>query len=213
MILWYLARAAGIAAFASLSLATGLGALTARRTAGDPGVDLARAVERRVVWQYAHRAAALVGVALIGLHIGTLLADPYADVGRLGLLPFGSGYRPLAVTFGVLAAYLLVAVVVTGLLRGRMARSATGARRWRYFHVTAYLAWAASAGHFMLAGSDAGTWWALVVLLAGSAVVAGGVTARLVGLGHGGPRRPVDGFNAHSPLVRAQNRNLAGASR
>jgi methionine sulfoxide reductase heme-binding subunit len=213
MILWYLARAAGVAAFASLSLATGLGALTARRTADEPGADRARAVERRVVWQYAHRAAALVGVALIGLHIGTLLADSYADVGRFGLLPFGSGYRPLAVTFGVLAAYLLVAVVVTGLLRGRMARSAAGARRWRYFHVTAYLAWAASACHFLLAGTDAGIWWALVVLFAGTAVVTGGLTARLIGLGHGAPRRPVDGLDAHSPLVRAQNPNLVGASR
>lgn len=210
MILWYLARAAGIVAFASLSVATGLGALTARSTAGAPSADRARAVERRVVWQYAHRAAALVGVTLIGLHVGTLLADPYADVGVRGLLPFGSGYRPLAVTFGVLAAYLLVAVVVTGLLRGRMARSAAGARRWRYVHVTAYLAWAASAWHFLQAGTDAGTWWALAVLFAGTAVVAGGVGARLLGLGRRASGQPSD---AHAPLVRERTLNPIGAAR
>ncbi len=210
MILWYLARAAGIVAFASLSVATGLGALTARSTAGAPSADRTRAVERRVVRQYAHRAAALVGVALIGLHVGTLLADPYADVGVRGLLPFGSGYRPLAVTFGVLAAYLLVAVLVTGLLRGRMARSAAGARRWRYVHVTAYLAWAASAWHFLQAGTDAGTWWALAVLCAGTAVVAGGVSARLLGLGRRGSGQPSD---AHAPLVREHHLNRVGAAR
>jgi sulfoxide reductase heme-binding subunit YedZ len=213
MILWYLARAAGIAAFASLSLATGLGALTARSTAGTPSLVRARAVERRVVWQYAHRAAALVGVALIVLHIVTLIADPYAGVGVTGLLPFGSAYRPLAVTFGVLAAYLLVAVVVTGLLRGRMARSAAGARRWRYVHVTAYLAWAASAWHFLQAGSDAGTWWALAVLIAGTAVVAGGVAARLTGLRPPGPDRTTGGPGVSPPLVRERTLSPVGASR
>lgn len=175
MILWYLARAAGITAFACLSIATGLGALTARNGAR---------IERRVIWQYMHRTAALIGVALIGLHIVTLLADPYANVGLTGLLPFGSGYRPLAVTFGVLSLYLVVAVMVTGLLRGRIARSVAGARRWRYVHITAYAAWAASAWHFLQAGSDSGSWWARTVLVAGAlvviaGVVAGGVAGRL----------------------------------
>lgn len=220
MILWYLARAAGISAFACLSLATGLGALTARGSAGPrgastarpPGAGAAREVERRVVWQYAHRAAALVGVVLIGLHIVTLLADPYAGVGLGGLLPFGSGYRPVAVTAGVVSVYLLVAVVLTGLLRGRMARSATGARRWRYLHVTAYLAWAASAWHFLLAGTDAGTWWALAVLAAGGAVVCAGVVARLSGLARRGPDHTATDTAAR-PLVRDQTLYPAGASR
>jgi sulfoxide reductase heme-binding subunit YedZ len=218
MILWYLARAAGIAAFASLSLATGIGALTARSTAGAPSASRARAVERRVVWQYVHRAAALVGVTLIVLHVATLLADPYADVGVRGLLPFGAGYRPLAVTFGVLAAYLLVAVVVTGLLRGRMARSAAGARRWRYVHLTAYLVWAASAWHFLQAGTDAGTWWALIVLLGGTATVLGGVTARLFGLGRpgfgrAGSAQPASGTMAGLSLERQRTLDPIGASR
>lgn len=178
MILWYLARAAGITAFACLSVATGLGALTAGN---------GRTIERRVIWQYMHRTAAMVGVALIGLHILTLLADPYANVGVSGLFPFGSGYRPLAVTFGVLSLYLVVAVIVTGLLRGRMARSAPGARRWRYIHVTAYAAWAASAWHFLQAGSDSNSWWARAILVAGTLVVAGGAASRLRAQGRPAP--------------------------
>jgi DMSO/TMAO reductase YedYZ heme-binding membrane subunit len=214
MILWYLARAAGIAAFAGLSLSTALGALTSRGTAGTPPSARARAVERRVVVQYAHRAAALVGVALVGLHVVTLLADPYAGVGVTGLLPFGSAYRPLAVTYGVLSLYLLVAVVVTGLLRGRMAGSATGARRWRYIHASAYLAWAASAWHFLQAGTDAGSWWARAVLFAGVGTVVCAVAARL--------SRPTRGVRAAdgpgrgpeaSPLVRDRTLTSLGASR
>lgn len=196
MILWYLARAAGITAFACLSLATGLGALTARN---------GRDIDRRVVWQYAHRAAALVGVTLIGLHIVTLVADSYAHVGLTGLLPFGSGYRPLAVTLGVLALYLLAAVAVTGMLRGRMARSAAGARRWRYVHVSAYAAWALSAVHFLLAGTDTGTWWARAVLLGGVAVVGTGVAGRIFA-----PARPV---TASATFVRARPLETSGAPR
>ena len=193
MILWYLARAAGITAFACLSLATGLGALTAGN---------GRGIERRVVWQYMHRAAAMTGVALIVLHVITLLADPYADVGLPGLLPFGSGYRPLAVTFGVLSLYLVAAVMVTGLLRGRMARSAAGARRWRSIHVTAYLAWAASAWHFLQAGTDSGTWWARTILVGGVLVVATGVAGRLQARARATPTvldrgRPLSRVDAH----------------
>ena len=202
MILWYLARAAGITAFACLSVATGLGALTARNGGQ---------IERRVIWQYMHRAAAMLGVALIGLHIVTLMADPYAKVGLTGLLPFGAGYRPLAVTFGVLALYLLVAVTMTGLLRGRMARSAAGARRWRYIHVTAYAAWAASAWHFLQAGSDSGSWWARTVLVAGTLAVAAGVAARLQAQNRPEPTVLVRG----RPLDRPSTiqRETAGAGR
>ena len=195
MILWYLARAAGITAFACLSVATGLGALTARN---------GRDTEQRVVWQYAHRAAALVGITLIGLHVVTLVADPYAQTGLRGLLPFGSGYRPLAVTFGVVALYVLVGVAVTGMLRGRMARSASGARRWRYLHAGAYVAWGASAWHFLQAGSDSGTWWARTILVGGALVVAAGIAGRVLG------PKPV---TASAPLARVRPLELSGASR
>lgn len=170
MLLWYLARGAGLAAFVMLTLATAVGAMGARRTA-----DL----ERRVVWQYVHRAAALCGMALLVLHIVTLLADPYADVGVAGLLPFGSGYRPLGVTLGVVAMYLLVAVATTGALRSRFTVSARAARAWRAIHLSAYVAWALAAVHFLLVGTDTGTWWARAVLIGGVGAVATGLVLRL----------------------------------
>jgi hypothetical protein len=171
MLTWYLARGAGIAAFATFSLATAAGAVTARRAAG---------IQSRVILQYVHRAAALAGLLLIALHISMLVADSYANVGLPGVLvPFASGYRPFAVTLGLLAMYLLVAVAVTGLLRSRFARSAKAVRVWRRIHLASYGAWALSAAHFYTAGTDAGHWWALLVLFAGIAVVAAGVAVRL----------------------------------
>jgi predicted ferric reductase len=171
MLTWYLARGAGVAAFAALSLATAAGAVTARRSA---------AVERRVLTQYLHRTAALTGLLLLVLHVFTVLIDSYAKVGVLGaVLPLAAGYRPLAVSLGVLSMYLLVAVIGTGLLRASLANSARGARSWRAVHLASYAAWTLSAGHFLTAGTDAGRWWARLVLLAGCAVVAAGVTVRL----------------------------------
>lgn len=170
MLIWYLARGAGLAAFAALSVATAVGAAGARRT-GDPAT--------RVVRQYVHRAAALSGVALVVLHVTTLLADPYAHVGKRGLVPLGSGYRPVAVTFGVLALYLFTAVAITGALRARLSGSGRAVRLWRAVHLSAYLAWAMSAWHFLTAGTDAATAWARVLLVVGAAVVIGGVGRRL----------------------------------
>jgi len=174
MLIWYLARGAGIAAYATLSLATALGVWTARRGSTDR-----RAVERRVIVQYLHRSASLTGLALLVLHVITILADPYAKVGITGtLVPFAASYRPVAVTLGVLAVYLLALAAVTGLLRARFARSP---RAWRKLHLAGYLAWAMSAGHFALAGTDTGQPWARDVLVAGVAAVALGALARFTG--------------------------------
>jgi DMSO/TMAO reductase YedYZ heme-binding membrane subunit len=177
MLMWYLARGAGITAFAALSVATGVGAFSARR-GGRPS---AAQFERRVIWQYVHRAAALTGVAMLVLHIATLLADSYAHVGWVGaLVPFASAYRPLAVTLGLLSMYCLVAVTVTGILRSRFAVSERASRWWRRIHLLAYAAWGMSALHFLTSGSDAGTWWARLVLLSGCAIVLAGAAVRLV---------------------------------
>ncbi|UQX88313.1 hypothetical protein M6D93_18820 [Jatrophihabitans telluris] len=176
MLTWYLARGAGLAAFAALSVATGLGAFAARRTSM-PGRG---ALSRRIVLQYVHRAAALSGVTLLIAHIAFILADSYARVGWIGaLVPMTSGYRPWPVSLGVLGLYLLVAVSVTGALRSRFAQSAKGVRAWRGVHLLSYVAWVLTAGHFLFTGSDSGTWWARAVLVAGSSVVAAGVLARL----------------------------------
>jgi hypothetical protein len=176
MVMWYLARGAGITAFAALSVATGVGAFSARRGSRPSAAQF----ERRVVWQYVHRAAALTGVGMLLIHIATLLADSYAHVGWIGtLIPFTSGYRPLAVTLGLLSMYALVAVTVTGILRSRFAGSQQTSRWWRRIHLLSYAAWALSALHFLTSGSDAGTWWARSVLLAGSAIVLAGGIARL----------------------------------
>lgn len=170
MLIWYLARGAGLAGFLMLSVATAVGAIVTRKWSHP---------DRRIQWQYVHRAAALGGVALIALHVGTLLADSYAHVGTVGLLPFGSGYRPFAVTLGTIAAYVLATVAVTGILRSRMAKSQRMAEAWRGIHLVSYIAWILAASHFYLAGTDVEQRWAWALLAGCSALVAIGGVARI----------------------------------
>ncbi len=205
MVMWYLARGAGIAAFAAFSVATAMGAASSRRSAS---------LDRRVIAQYVHRAAAVSGLVLLVVHIATLLADSYAKVGWLGaLVPFASTYRPWQVALGVAAMYAMVAVAVTGVMRSRFARTPRATALWRRIHLAAYAGWAMSAWHFFVSGTDAGTWWARAVLVAGIAVVGAGIAARLTGATRHRDR-PGGRLVGPQPPTRApRSHDLVGASR
>lgn len=151
MTLWYLIRAAGLAALVLLSLATALGALGSARF-GRP--------DRRVIMQYLHRAAALLGLSLLAVHITAMLLDAKSGITvRAVVIPLASQYRPVAVALGTTAAYLFVVVALFGLLRGRMAGSERGTASWRAIHVVSYAAWALGVAHGFLAGEDSGHTW------------------------------------------------------
>ena len=111
--LWYIARGAGLSALVTLTLAIVLGALASIHT---------RAAARRVIMQYLHRTAAVLGLLLIALHVAAILLDSIAHVGAVGaFVPFTSPYRHNAVALGTTALYALLIVTALGLARGRMA--------------------------------------------------------------------------------------------
>ncbi|HEU5268224.1 MAG TPA: hypothetical protein VFU35_16055 [Jatrophihabitans sp.] len=173
MILWYTARGAGLAALILLTISTCLGALVTRR-------GPAHHIDRRYVLQYLHRVCAGFGLAVLALHVGTILADSYAHVGWRGaLIPFTSGYRAAWVGLGSIAAYTFVAVALLGLARGRMAASPRGARIWRALHCLAYLGWASAIWHGFLSGTDSEVGWVRLIYVACLAAVLASVAARL----------------------------------
>ncbi|TIC88315.1 ferric reductase [Nocardioides sp. GY 10113] len=191
MTLWFLARSAGFVAVLAATLTVALGAAgTASR--GDA----------RVLAQLVHRSAAVLTLAMLALHAGLLVADHYVDVTPGGaLLPFTAGYRGPALGLGTLAGYGFVVLALTGALRGRMAASEAAARTWRGVHLTAYGAWVLAMAHGVLAGTDSGTPWAVLLYGGCATVVVGTVAARVIaGLAHAddplprarqGVRRPV----------------------
>ena len=71
-----------------------------------------------------HVSLAVFTLAFLVLHIVVLATDSYAKVGWWGaLLPMASGYRPVAVTLGVIAAYGGLLAGLTAAFAGRWARA------------------------------------------------------------------------------------------
>jgi sulfoxide reductase heme-binding subunit YedZ len=180
MTLWYLARAAGFVALFAATITVALGALgSSARPTGD-GVDEAH-LGRRVLAQLVHRSAAVITLAMLGLHAVLLVTDQYVDVSVGGaLVPFTAGYRGYALGLGTLAAYSFVVVAATGALRGRLAASPRASRAWRAVHLSAYVAWVLAMGHGVLAGTDTRQTWALALYGACAALVAAAVSSRVV---------------------------------
>jgi len=158
-VLWYTARGTGLTLLGvlTLSLVLGIVARSGRPTAGLPGFALAAV----------HRNTSLLALALLMIHVTTLVADPLAHVAVIdAVVPFAAGYRPLWVGLGTCAADLLLAIVLTSLLRRRI-----GARLWRGVHWAAYATWPVAFAHSLGAGTDVGTRWQLAVAVVCSAAV------------------------------------------
>jgi predicted ferric reductase len=145
---WYFSRATGLV---SLVLFTGvvvLGALGAGRFA-------TREWPRFTVAAL-HRNLALTSLAFLVAHIASAILDGYVSLSWLDVVvPFGSDYQPLWVGFGAVAIDLLLAIVVTSLLRTRIPP-----RAWRAVHWLAYLCWPVALVHgFGMAENDAAYGW------------------------------------------------------
>jgi sulfoxide reductase heme-binding subunit YedZ len=109
-------------------------------------------------------------VAFLAVHIVTAIVDPYAVVGVAAtVIPFVAGKSPFWVGLGALSLDLVAALIVSSLLRARIAPSL-----WRVVHWLAYLAWPLALAHSFGTGSDAASLWleatgaACVVAVAGS---------------------------------------------
>jgi sulfoxide reductase heme-binding subunit YedZ len=145
--LWYLTRGSGVVTLLLLTAAVCLGVLTSVRWRSGR-------VPRFVV-SGLHRNLALLAIAFLGIHIATAIADSYAPIRiRDAFVPFVSAYRPIWLGLGTLACDLLLAVVVTSLLRLRL-----GYRVWRVTHWLAYASWPLALAHSLGTGSDARFGW------------------------------------------------------
>ncbi|MGX4652796.1 hypothetical protein ACWCHM_03815 [Micromonospora sp. SCSIO 07396] len=144
---------AGVVALVSLSLTVMMGLLATDR--------LVLMIRHRVLLQSAHRATGILGVAGLVFHVITKIA-----IGRAGptdaVVPFigGSG---LYVGLGTVAAFLMVSVLWTGLIRVRFA--GVGPKWfWRSLHSLAYLSWPFALFHGLNAGRAAKSWVVLSYL-------------------------------------------------
>jgi hypothetical protein len=139
---WYLARASGMVAAILLVGSLVWGVLLATR--------VLKPIDRPSWLREMHSWLSGLAVVATALHLVGLVADSYVQFGWSEILiPMTSTWRPVAVTLGVIALYLLVLVEVTSLLMKRIP-----VRWWRMIHISSYaLVWTAIV-HAGLAGTD-----------------------------------------------------------
>lgn len=149
--LWYLGRGTGVVSLVLLTLVVALGVAT---RSGRPLPGLPRFAVTAV-----HRSASLLAVVFLAIHVGTLLFDPYAGLNLVSLVvPFSAGAHPFWYGLGALGLDLILALVVTSVLRDRI-----GPRVWRGIHWAAYASWPIALAHGLGSGSDASTGWMLTI--------------------------------------------------
>lgn len=157
--LWFLSRGTGVVSLVLLTAVLVLGVVT-RAGGALPGSP-------RFVTADLHRNLSLLAVTVLAVHIATAVADPYAPIRLVdAFVPFVSAYRPVWLGLGALALDLLLALVITSLLRARIGR-----RSWRAIHWAAYAVWPIAVAHGFGTGTDAGRLWLLVVAAAAAAAV------------------------------------------
>ena len=170
---WYLARSSGMVAWLMLTASVIWGVVLSTRAFPN---------HRRPAWlRDLHTWLGGLTVMFVALHLVALVADSYVEFGLIDLtVPLASDWKPGAVAYGVVAAWLLVAVQVTSLALRRLPRSA-----WRAVHLTSYAVFWLTSMHAAFAGSDRTTLLYRVTAVAAIVAVAWATLYRLTN------RRPV----------------------
>ena len=141
-LLWFVSRATGTVTVVLLTVVLVLGLVTSgRRT---------HRSDHATVLMALHRSLSLGAVAFLGVHVATAVAETYVDIDAYAaVVPFVSGYEPLAVGLGALGVDAFCAVVVTSLLRHRLS-----SRTWVLVHRLAHVLWPTAVVHGFLLGTD-----------------------------------------------------------
>jgi hypothetical protein len=156
--LWYLARGSGVVSLVLLTLSVLLGILTSFRWSSPKWP--------RFVVEFVHRNVSLLIVVFLAIHIVSVVVDSFAPIRWIDVvIPFISAYRPIWLGLGALAFDLVLALIVTSLLRHRI-----GLRAWRFVHWFAYACWPVAVVHGLGTGTDTKT--GVVLLLTAACVIA-----------------------------------------
>jgi hypothetical protein len=138
---WIVARAAGLLAFALLTLSTWLGLTMSTRLLGPRRQKALFGWHRTLVW---------TGLSVLVLHAGALLFDPVLHFGLPAVaLPFAAPWRAGAVAAGVIAGWLSLALAASFRLRRWI-----GQRGWRALHYASFAAFGLAVVHAVTAGTD-----------------------------------------------------------
>jgi sulfoxide reductase heme-binding subunit YedZ len=139
---WYLSRATGIVAWSLLAASVLWGLLLSTRV-----------FDRKPSPKWLtdlHRFLGGTAVAFVGIHVATIVSDTYVHFGVADVLvPFKTNWHPLALAWGIVAMWLMVAVEITSLLMRHLPR-----RLWHAVHLSSYGLFVSATVHAFAAGPD-----------------------------------------------------------
>ncbi len=196
---WYVSRSSGIVAWGLSALAVLWGlALSTRALGRKPPAPWLLDV---------HRFLGALTVVFVLVHLVGLWFDPWAGFTvRELLVPMASSWKPVAVAWGIVAFYLLLAVEITSLVKNKLPQ-----RFWRGVHLTSYAMYAMATVHLLLSGTDRHNPVLRIAIVATVGAVVFFTMYRLIGPGRaasvkqsGGGRRPPASSTAPTPTAEEQ---------
>ena len=193
---WYASRATGIVALLLLTAVLVLGILV-NRQGRLPGLP-------RFAVTDLHRNLSLLSVAFVAVHVLTAVADTYVHIPLVSaVIPFASGYERFWLGLGAVSLDIMLAMIVTSLLRGRLNRVL-----WRAVHLLAYASWPIAFAHSIGSSKDLQQGWLLYMAIGCALIVAAAVIWRLVHAARQVPRagRVAAVFAQHTASAARQNR-------
>lgn len=149
---WYAARAAGIVAWVLLSAGVLWGLALSTKVFGRTP---------RPAWLLdLHRALGGLAVIFTAVHVVAVMLDSYVHFGVAEVLvPLASSWHPVAVAWGIVGFYLLLAVELTSLARRHLSK-----RVWRAIHFASFPLFVVATVHGLSAGTDAKTGVAIAIV-------------------------------------------------
>lgn len=196
---WDTARAGGLVSYVLLTTAVSLGLVLRNRWQSTRWP--------RLVTNELHGYVSLLALVFIAVHVLAVAIDPFTHFGLTAVLvPFASHYRPVWMSLGIVALYLLLAVWISSRLRRRI-----GHRLWRQIHVLAFGVYGAATLHGIGTGSDTRTIWAAAIYVVSVALVGSLLAVRLLApAGRDAVRRPLVAGAAAAAVLAAAAWSLGG---
>jgi methionine sulfoxide reductase heme-binding subunit len=173
---WYASRATGVVALLLLTAVLVLGILV-NRQGRLPGLP-------RFAVTSLHRNLSLLAVAFIVVHVLTAVLDTYVSIPvSAGVIPFASGYERFWLGLGAISFDLMLAMIITSLVRGRLNRTL-----WRAIHLLAYASWPVALAHSIGSSRDLQHGWLLYLAAACTLTVVAAAAWRLASAARQLPR-------------------------
>jgi len=139
---WYISRATGVVCLLLFTAVMVLGILV-NRQGRLPGLP-------RFAVTNLHRNLSLMAVVFLGIHILTAVLDSFVSIPLISaVVPFTSGYEGFWFGLGAISLDIMLVLVVTSLVRGRLSRKV-----WRAVHWLAYASWPIAFAHSIGSSTD-----------------------------------------------------------